>query len=146
MNFAFVDPRIVPTLLKIGKLDGIVPIFSCSGHTADEQVEKAKRKGIVPSNRINVFQRRYIMFVVNEKGIGIIDLMDEWIDSLSVEIWRIIKPKIVKLWRNDKTHGKVHCFCIEFNYTINQGHSPEQLEVLWGEMIDYVCEHHHSGG
>lgn len=80
-NVNSIDPRFVKLIHRLNRLDGIVTLFSCSGHTADEIEERCRTFGKAP-DRGEYVQQPHIVFVVkDETGMKVVDDFVEWMDT-----------------------------------------------------------------
>lgn len=131
-NLSKIDERILESVIQFGSLEGVVPVWSCSGHTVSEQIKK-RGKFIMP-------QERYICFAVAQGHTSIFRNLEEWQQELNRNIYLKIRPVISTLPLN--LNNQLHPYWkICFRYKLdgnNGGNDPDYLEHYWNNFINYL--------
>lgn len=145
---SLLDPRILETVVRLGKHPDIVPVWSCSGHDGSEQQKKKPLK-----KTVTMLQARYITFAVREGHTQIFKNFDTYLKNLSYEDYVKARPRLsffslnygfvdsnydlttFSVWKVEivfKLHSDTYCK----EYAIN----PNWLEFLWANLINSMVE------
>lgn len=90
-----IDPRMVDTLKVFNTLPGVVSIWSCSGHTKEEQ--EAKNKTFAER------QRRHVLFAARPGSEELFVAFSHWCATQDNEDWSLARPEL-------STFDLVWCF------------------------------------
>lgn len=127
-----IDPRILDSVIQFDTLEGVIPVWSCSGHTVSEQVAK---KG-----KFHMCQERYIYFAVAQGHHIIFQKFNDWMRELKRPEYLCIRPVMSTTLLN--LNNQLHPYWkIFFRYKLdkdNGGNDPVQLEKYWNNFIHYL--------
>lgn len=141
-NCAGVDERIRSSVEAIAKVPGVVPLWSCSGHTLDEQEAKMRK--------IHRLQTRYVVFGIyddpscfDDPSI-IFEQFDRWYRTISYDVFKTFRPRLEATYLANKMEGRNKSISpvwkLSFTYRLSSkedtfGEDPLNLDDVWNELI-----------
>lgn len=150
-----IDERIVESLKRFNTIDGVVSIWSCSGHT--------KAEHFVTQGNVRTYtghQERYILFVVNKQGISVFDALSAYMMQMDRGDWALVRPMLntsLLTWCFGNGTQPSHltadalrlypCWRISMHYNnLTKRKSKmakvihDEMERIWLEMIDFIVK------
>lgn len=121
-----IDTRFIDIVRRFNNIDGVVSMWSCSGHTPEEiYVEMQKYEGDIVQPSFN--SKSDIIFVVDEKSaLNIITSLSKFVDSFTIEEFLLYRPSInlIQLLSPFKMKSdllKYNAIQIKMNTQLSQG-------------------------
>lgn len=134
-----IDPRLVDTLKMFNKLPGVVSIWSCSGHTKEEQLKV--------SEKFESLQERYIIFAIRPGCEPMFEAFSNSGANTDQSDWNITRPhlktcKVVWCFReaedgqilSDDIGDLYPIWELSFNYHEYED-IPLWMDDVWGDLI-----------
>ena len=89
-----IDTRFIEIVRRFNNIDGVVSMWSCSGHTPEEiYYEMQKYEGDVVQPSFN--SKSDIIFVINaQNSTSMIALLSEFIDTFTIDEFLLFRPSI----------------------------------------------------
>lgn len=102
-----VDQRIANLVLDFNNLPNIATIFSCSGHTIEEQKSKYEesKQRYEENHRYDpafasapftprLIEKAHLIFAIAEDGKDLVECFGDWLDTLTVTEWANARPNL----------------------------------------------------
>ncbi len=149
-NFKGLDERIIRTVKRLAAVPGVVPIWSCSGHPAAEQL--ARR----PERKVATAQRRHVVFAVCGAKDAFFEGFSDWHLNLPYDKFLNYRPTLKATFLNwgfdENGHsvkgqkGTIYpVWDLSFTYALESSEptqdrnlfvDPASLEKYWQSVID----------
>lgn len=144
-DFKGVDPLIKETVEKIWGTPGLVPVWSCSGHTGEEQLAKKKEAKVVSRG-----QERKIYFASLEGQNEPFENFHWWAEKITYDTFHRFKPTLSAIrlhWgfnpdgtSNPELKGNGLTYALwklSFSFTLTPDWQlPPNLNTVWDGMIE----------
>lgn len=148
-DFPGCDKRIKRSLVQLSIMPGLVPMWSCSGHTLKEQS--------VLNRKFYVAQTRYIIFGVykdvnslEETHTLVFERFEKWYRNLNLKTFRSFRPRLETTFLTNRSEPGEYTISpvwkLSFNYKLQYkegllGVDPTNLEVEWDKLISFLTEY-----
>lgn len=149
-----IDERIVESLKQFNSINGVISIWSCSGHTKAEHLDN--------NGNVRTYtdrQERYIMFAANQQSTNLFHVLSEYMKQMDREDWALVRPNLhtsLLTWCFGKTDKSLElpehplrlypCWRLSIHYN-NLDSDPEmskdihmEMERIWLDMINYIVK------
>lgn len=146
-NCPGIDERIRSSVEAISKMTGVIPLWSCSGHTLKEQEARFRK--------IHRLQSRYIVFGIYDDPSAfddasiIFEQFEKWYRTISYDVFKTFRPRLEATYLANKMEGKGKCISpvwkLSFTYRLSHkeetfGEDPSNLDDVWSELMVAITQ------